>query len=564
MMILRNGIRSALRARGRTVLFFSLILLLCAVLTLALGMWSYSARTLSDMDDNYTSVALIEYMGENYPAADMADADARDAATALNDDSIFKIPGIRLWERTDQTFAAMDGYTRTAGTIPYEDYYVFVSSDLTPMYREGTEWTNDPSRIPENCILIDTVTTDRTYYASGLEPYFVPRYYRIDGELYRYTLQDGAVTMAPVDASQLPERYFLIDGEDGQYFNVNLTGYGNAIESEAVLCYYNPATGLYGVPGQELYAYIGSLDRILHGHSLKEGTIAVIEIRDTGFVAESGKSYVFHAVSADTGTKNTTLALTDFYDGCETPPYMEVSGEADPQIEQSLFYSQASRYALANNYIRLEASDHISAMECFQQGAVFLEQGRFPEAGETGVCVIDGWTAEQMALSPGDTVTVRLLTSSENDRFDLTETSDSRTLKVTGITNPSGDYTGCVWVSSAEGGFKEPLFGDLLGQAVLENPLALRAADALESIMPSGVRVTLYDQGYAQAAQPLKAMEAAAMGIAAACICACLVVLFLFAFLFVGRQKENALILSSLGTEPLFGRPAIQRVCRRR
>ena len=99
------------------------------------------------------------------------------------------------------------------------------------MYREGTEWTNDPSRIPENCILIDTVTTDRTYYASGLEPYFVPRYYRIDGELYRYTLQDGAVTMAPVDASQLPERYFLIDGEDGQYFNVNLTGYGNAIES---------------------------------------------------------------------------------------------------------------------------------------------------------------------------------------------------------------------------------------------------------------------------------------------------------------------------------------------
>ncbi len=157
MMILRNGIRSALRARGRTVLFFSLILLLCAVLTLALGMWSYSARTLSDMDDNYTSVALIEYMGENYPAADMADADARDAAAALNDDSIFKIPGIRLWERTDQTFAAMDWHYWFATDMPY---FTAAQTD------QRNTWISDQPRL---IALNDLSAAPDFYYGSSPE-----------------------------------------------------------------------------------------------------------------------------------------------------------------------------------------------------------------------------------------------------------------------------------------------------------------------------------------------------------------------------------------------------------
>lgn len=71
-MYIRNGIRSTLRARGRTALFTVLILILTVFLALGLGIFAYCARTLSDMDKNYTSIALMEYMIENYPESNQA------------------------------------------------------------------------------------------------------------------------------------------------------------------------------------------------------------------------------------------------------------------------------------------------------------------------------------------------------------------------------------------------------------------------------------------------------------------------------------------------------------
>lgn len=54
-MILRNGVRSTLRARGRTVLFTLLIWLLTVSLALGLGMWAYCAQALAAIDESYTS-----------------------------------------------------------------------------------------------------------------------------------------------------------------------------------------------------------------------------------------------------------------------------------------------------------------------------------------------------------------------------------------------------------------------------------------------------------------------------------------------------------------------------
>lgn len=72
-MIVRNGILSNLRAKGRTALFTLLILTLTVSLTLGLGMWSYAAGTLASMDRAYTSVALVEHMGERYPDGNAPD-----------------------------------------------------------------------------------------------------------------------------------------------------------------------------------------------------------------------------------------------------------------------------------------------------------------------------------------------------------------------------------------------------------------------------------------------------------------------------------------------------------
>ena len=78
-MIFRNGIRTTFRAKGRTALFFLLILVLTLSLTLGLGLYAYSSSALSAMDDQYMSIGLVEYMGEDYPDPNAADPDARAA-----------------------------------------------------------------------------------------------------------------------------------------------------------------------------------------------------------------------------------------------------------------------------------------------------------------------------------------------------------------------------------------------------------------------------------------------------------------------------------------------------
>ena len=101
-MIIRNGVNSTLRARGRAALFFALILLLTLALSLGLGMWSYCSRALGLLDESYTSIAVLEYMGEDYPDADVADEYARQADQALDEDAVAALDGVELWEPADQ------------------------------------------------------------------------------------------------------------------------------------------------------------------------------------------------------------------------------------------------------------------------------------------------------------------------------------------------------------------------------------------------------------------------------------------------------------------------------
>lgn len=485
-------------------------------------------------------------MGENYPEKDLADAAARQAGNDLDGEVMGAIKGVRLWEDTDQTLASLEGYERTGGYIPYESYGVLQVSNLKPLYEPGTEWVSDESRLPETCVLINTGTQDRTYYAPGADPFLVPRYTMIDGEYYHYK-QDGdefVLTLVPVE--QLPETYTVVDGEDIDFIGRIPAGGYNTIETQNTVCYYDPQKSLYGVPGQVIYAYSASVDRILQAEGHMDDALIWLEPGDVPFEPETGMSYLIHGTFISSTTSYPTFRLANFPDG--TTPYMALSGEDDSALSESAFTEYASYYNQSNNYVRLEASNDIAAVECFQQNEIYLEQGRFPEASETGVCVVDGWTAKQMELSLGDTVDVRPMSSAPDDRFDLTPGNTLKSLKIIGITNASDNYMGCLWVSGAEGGFGEPLFGYQLGRAVLDNDLGRQAVNQLQALAPAGVKVTLYDQGYATAAQPIQAMESAALSVTVACACGVLVVLILFASLFVGRSRETVEILVSLGT----------------
>lgn len=429
-MILRNSIRSNLRARGRTALFALLICIVTAALSLGMGMWAHCARMLADMDAAYTSIALAEYMGDAYPDDDAFDPGAREAVAAMDGAAIADLPGVIRWEATDRTAAHITDFVRGTGHAPYADAGVVVVSGIT-----------------------------------------------------------------------------------------DLTG-----------------------------EYTGLITRSLYTYDGKDNLAVILDPGETDFVPQRGTSYVLHGKFTESRTSNRTFSVTAFHEGCEEAPWRAVEGSADPAAEEGLFGEYARFYRMANNCVTLRADDDIASMEIFQQGHLTLQAGRFPGAGEPGTCLVSGDIALAMDLAVGDTIELRIMQPGEESLHRVTATGDIRTLEVVGITAAVRDLETTVWVSGAEGGFDAPFFGCQAGRAVLENDGAVETAEVLQAMMPAGVRITLYDQGYAAAARPLRTMETTAAAITAASALGALAVLFLFAFLFVGRQQETVSVMVSLGT----------------
>ncbi len=456
MMILRNGILSNLRARGRTALFGLLILALTVLLALGLGMWAYCARMLAQCEATYTSVAVVEYMGADYPSADTADDFARDAQAALAPDEVAAINGIALWQPTDRTLALVDGYQRTTGDRPYKNSAVVYCTNLYPYY--------------------ENVTT------------------------------------------------YALDVQTGEYIAT----------TERQLTSYNATLirSLYTLDGQE-----NLFIRILPG--------------EVDFVPEEGKQYLLHGEFTAGSSSFKTIMLTAFPGGESEIPYLAVDGADDPRLNDSLFAQYAGLYAAMNNCVEVTASDDLLSLTPFHQGELTLTEGRVPAAGETGVCLVSGRMAKLMALQLGDPIELQLLPADPADRYagyTPGQPLEQRSLTVVGITSDSNDHPGNVWVSAAEGGFSAPFFGYTLGIAVLENKTARQAVEALQALVPPQVRVTLYDQGYSAAANPLQTMRTTALAITLASAAGAAAALVLFAHLYIGRQQETYSLLSALGT----------------
>lgn len=555
-MILRNGIRSNLRARGRTILFTLLILAVTLSLSLGLGMWGYCGQMLRQCDENYTSIALVEYMGAEYPEEDTADPYARDAFGALDRAAISSVEGVELWETTDSTLASLEGYTRAQGELPYEQMGVVVVSVLSdPITQEQMVYLT-PEELPEAYAANDLENGTLRIYSGDGEPEVLNCYFYepSTGEYWQRKtelVEQGDITFGqtsevPVSQDQLPSQYILMNASTG---GMKVIYSGEADLYSLPTYYYDSFTDQIYDFEQVPVGFDGLMARSVYTLNGKDSGLLSITCGDTEFAPESGKYYLLHGTFYDSDLRGgDSFEVTEFYEGCDTPPWLELSGPEDPAVEEGIFADYAQRYRLGNNYIRLTASADVASLEVFQQNNLYLEEGRFPEAGEVGTCVLSGTTAASAGVAVGDTVTVSLLTSQEENRFNLSETGQVKELTVVGITNKSEDYDGCVWVSDAEGDFGGALYGYQLGRAVLDNQQARQAVEQLQALMPDQVRVTLYDQGYSAAAQPLETLRSTALAITLASGAGALAVLVLFAFLFVGRQRETVQILTSLGT----------------
>lgn len=447
-MIIRNGIKSNLRARGRTALFFCLILVLSVTMTLGLGLRSYCENALSQCDNAYTSVAVFEFMGAEYPDVNEPDGFARAALAELDDTAIAAVPGVEFWERTDKTTAYADGLIlRDTGIDTYDNAVIVVSDVWRPMEgRYNNEYLWGGVTYGKEC---------GTIYIGGL----------IVKNVYSYENKDNVLT--------------------------------------------NVLTG------------------------------------STDFRPQRNKKYILHGKFTSMTSGIRSFLILPFADSRELP-YREISGYDDPAITSGVFAEYAEKYRIQNNAITLQKSGDISSLICFQQGYTVLTQGRFPEKGEKNACAVSGLIAENLGCGIGDTVRVKQLISADDNRYEVTAEGEYAELTVTGITDNSKEYGSYIWVAEADTQ-ESPFFGYELGRARLDNYTAVEAVEKLTELAPDRVRVTLFDQGYASAVAPLKALERTSYIMIAACALCIITVLVLFAYLFVGRQRETVQTLGSLG-----------------
>lgn len=135
-MFIRNGINSILRERSRTALFSLLIFFLTLVTVLSLSVFLYCSFIISHCNRNYHSIAVIEYMGSEYPNEDEADPAARLAAKELRDETVLSVPGVTGWARGNTLAGSVEGFSLHSTTTPYADKGVIIVSRFSsPVYQ---------------------------------------------------------------------------------------------------------------------------------------------------------------------------------------------------------------------------------------------------------------------------------------------------------------------------------------------------------------------------------------------------------------------------------------------
>jgi hypothetical protein len=201
-----------------------------------------------------------------------------------------------------------------------------------------------------------------------------------------------------------------------------------------------------------------------------------------------------------------------------------------------VFFQAVDQYRIMNNYIHVVPCRDVNDVYAFHQNELHLIEGDMPDPAVPYTCVITNDIATRLGLKPGDTVSMDELQGTAEDRYNLALTGEAHTYTVSGIIGDSPNFRGVMWAIAEDA--DTPLFGYLLGTVSLRNAEAETAVEALRSLVPAQVRVTLLDQGYGSAVQPFQEVKKTAVNVLLICSAGIAAILLLFAFLYVGRQQR--------------------------
>ena len=302
------------------------------------------------------------------------------------------------------------------------------------------------------------------------------------------------------------------------------------------------------------------LREMLYSPTLKEGAIFHLHPEDYGL--EAGHHYLICGKTDGSTGGSIPVALGALYNHAAEKQgktldcaWVDVTETGlDPNDPaQAPFYEMAAAYETINRAFYAQVCVDLSLLEPFSQGEFSVKQGELytPEQAQSGAyCMLPEYIANRIEAEPGDEVNLQMLPADDTpldcwwpNGTPLTE----KTYTVSGIIASTGEEAPLLYISEAEG--ETGFCGYTLGTLLLKNGTAQSELEALEAMLPAGVVMTVYDQGYAATVEALTELSINADIFTAVVAAAVLSVLILFAALLIGRQEETLVTMYMLGTE---------------
>lgn len=447
MTAIKNGIKCTLRTPWKTILFSMVLILLSALLTVSLCVFTAVRGYLSECDAYYHTIANLEYIGNDYPTSTVYDPNLVEVVAAHRDelDELIRSDNVLSFEPESNTVAIVDEFHRW-------DNYVL-----------------EPSRAVM----------------------------RLKNMLY-------------------DERYDL-------YLMLVIETYYSSKDYTGSLLYVRtadmPANGAEKLKSGQAYYTVG---RYFKGQT-----------NNPWFYAEE--------IRFDDEDGQVVLA-----------PFTPVDEEG-ANGEEYIRYANVAQ--LKNDSCRVYYSASLDDYPPFQQQRLSLINGRlFTEqeyADRARVCVVSDRIAGAFGLTVGDSLPLTVYTSGE-DLYEpgLWETLDAGDFEIVGIYKDTEEYPYRIFLpdaNAAKAGMQS-VTGYRLGHFRLKNNNAAEFEQLAQSLTEHGFRVTVYDQGYAAATEPMRELMFISIVFLAVCLLLALVAHALQSHLFVSRQKETALTMRALGS----------------
>ncbi|MDF2845135.1 MAG: transporter permease subunit [Herbinix sp.] len=449
-MILRHSLLNIFRSWKKSILFFFLIVMVVIILCIGTSLTVTINDFLKECDKSYTTTAVFEYMGADYPDEMEYNPYLDEAYNEFNSEIISSNPAVKKWD----------------------------SSAVALGYIEGTKRLNFDTLYRQNAVLV-----------------------------------------------------------------VHVTSYN---ENEAV--------------------YKGEVAETLY--SFKDMAGKMVYLNSSGMELEIGKYYVLHGEYYLGGSSYTYIKLSPFLNATATAAGFNVSVEdmiADVNsdsstyqiAEDSYFRDIANTYSVINNSVTVHATNNIKALLPFQQGSLYLMEGRnFTEEDYISgakVCLMSEELADVLKVKIGDQINLSLAIQDGSAKKESFWSKKGFAYKdsftIVGLTNLQKEYRQDIFIPKSEAfDLSDNHFTYTLAQVELYNSKASKFIEEVTPLLQDRIRMTVYDQGYASTTKSLKDVLLVAVLITGVCALVCVAVLLLFGFLFIYRQRDTVTNMQRLGT----------------